>query len=361
MSGLAASHAGSVMGMSQAESPVIKSVDDTQRNVWDQYVLSNPGHSVYHLYAWRDVIREVFAGETHYLAAFSAGRIVGVLPLVRLKSRLFGDFLVSLPYFNYGGILADSEQVVESLWQQAAALAGRLGASHVEMRHVNPMSVSTVRTDKVTMILPLPSSSEALLKQLSSKLRAQIKRPQREGAVSQSGGMELLPEFYAVFARNMRDLGTPVYSPALFAAILQRFPQTARLIVVRVGDKPVAAAFLIGHNGMMEIPWASSLREANHLSVNMLLYWDALKYSIEQGYGGFDFGRCTLDSGTYKFKKQWGAQPRQLYWHYWMKNGGGAPQINHANPKYHLMISAWQRLPLWLANWLGPRLIKHLP
>ncbi len=349
------------MAMFAAESPDIRSIDDSQRDIWNQYVVGNTGHSVYHLYAWRDVIREVFAGETHYLAAFSAGRIVGVLPLGRLKSRLFGDFLVSLPYFNYGGILADSEQVMEALWQRAGLLARNLGASHIEMRHVTPMSASAVRADKVTMVLTLPASSEVLLKQLPSKLRSQIKRPQREGAVTQCGGMELLPEFYAVFARNMRDLGTPVYPQTLFASILQRFPQAARLLVVRLGGKPVAAGFLIGHNGMMEIPWASSLREANHLSVNMLLYWDALKYSVEQGYGSFDFGRSTLDSGTFRFKKQWGAQPRQLYWHYWMKNGGGPPQINHANPKYHLLISAWQRLPLWFANWLGPRLIRHLP
>lgn len=342
--------------------PEVNSIDASQRDLWDQYVLGKADRSVYHLYAWREVIHETFRGETHYLAAFHADRVVGVLPLGRLSSRLFGDFLVSLPYFNYGGLLADSAQAADLLWQHAAKLGERLGVSHIEMRHTAPvLPVSTVRTDKVTMILSLPSSSEALLKQLSSKLRAQIKRPQREGAVTQVGGIELLPEFYRVFAQNMRDLGTPVYAPALFANILRRFPQAAHLLVVRLAGKPVAAAFLLGHNGMMEIPWASSLRAANHLSVNMLLYWEVLKYSVEQGYTSFDFGRCTLDSGTYKFKKQWGAEPKQLYWHYWMKDGGGPPQVNHANPKYHLLISAWRRLPLWLANWLGPKLIKHLP
>lgn len=340
----------------------VRDIADTERAAWDAYVLGHPSHVVYHLYAWRDVIRDAFSGETHYLAAYRQRRIVGVLPLARLSSRLFGDFLVSLPYFNYGGILTDDDSVRQALWSAAIDMGVRLGSTHIELRHLEPvLSVDAVRTDKVTMILALPQTVEALQKQLSAKLRAQVKRPQREGVTAIVGGVELLDEFYKVFSRNMRDLGTPVYAPKLFATILAKFPQAARLVVMRLNDQPVAAAFLIGHNGMMEIPWASSLREFNHLSVNMALYWEVLKYSIEQGYTQFDFGRTTVDSGTYKFKKQWGATSKQLYWHYWMKNGGGPPQINHANPKYHLLIAAWQRLPLWLANWLGPKLIKHLP
>jgi serine/alanine adding enzyme len=340
----------------------VRRIDDDGRGAWDGYVLNCPRRELYHLYAWRDVIRDAFGGETYYLAAFRNEQIVGVLPLARLNSRLFGNFLVSLPYFNYAGVLANDDESVAALWRSAITLGESLGAAHVELRHAAPLlSVQAVRTDKVTMILDLPATADALTKQLPAKLRSQIKRPQREGVVAQVGGVELLDDFYNVFASNMRDLGTPVYGRNLFAIILKYFPDVARLVVIRLKEQPVAAAFVIGHNGMMEIPWASSLREFNHISVNMALYWEVLKYSIEAGYARFDFGRTTADSGTFKFKKQWGAQPKQLYWHYWMKNGGGPPQINHANPKYHLMISTWQRLPLWLANWLGPKLIKHLP
>jgi FemAB-related protein (PEP-CTERM system-associated) len=340
----------------------VQPIDDAGRVEWDAYVASAPHQKLYHLYAWRDVIRTAFGGETHYLAAYRHGRIVGVLPLGRLNSKLFGNFLVSLPYFNYGGVLADDAAASQSLWSAAVELAGRLKCSHFELRHDDQLFPDiAVRTDKVTMLLPLPGSSEALNKQLSSKLRSQIKRPTREGAIGESGGIELLDDFYAVFAQNMRDLGTPVYAPGLFANILRQFPDKARLFVVRVAGKPVAAAFIIGHAELMEIPWASSLREANHLSVNMLLYWEVLKWSADNGYRWFDFGRSTVDAGTFKFKKQWGAEPKQLYWHYWMKDGGGPPKINPSNPKYALLIAAWQRLPLFVANWIGPKLIKHLP
>lgn len=340
----------------------IKLIGDECRHAWNQYVFSNSYHSVYHQYDWRDIMYRTFNTETYYLAAFCMGHIVGVLPLARMKSQMFGDFMVSLPYFNYGGVLASSDRIAFLLWQYATKLGERLGVSHIELRHTESvLPVSMVRKDKVSMILTLPSSSEELFKQLSSKLRSQIRRPQREGALTQVGGQEIIHDFYRVFSKNMRDLGTPVYPKSFFAAILEQFPQATRLIVVRLANKPVAAALLIGHNGRMEIPWASSLREFNHLSVNMQLYWDALRYSIENGHHSFDFGRCTLDSGTYQFKKQWGAKPAQLYWHYWLRSGGDLPYINHTNPKYRLFISLWKCLPLWFANWLGPKLIKHLP
>jgi serine/alanine adding enzyme len=277
-------------------------------------------------------------------------------------SRLVGSEMCIRDSFNYGGVLADSEDITSLLWRSAAKLGEELGVSHIEARHVvSDLQVSMVRTDKVSMVLSLPLTSEELFNQLQSKLRSQIRRPQREGAYTQIGGAELLSEFYAVFSENMRDLGTPVYSLDFFKTILEEFPQASRLLVVRVAKKPVAAAFLIGDHGRMEIPWASSLREYNHLSVNMQLYWDALKYSIENRYRSFDFGRCTIDSGTYNFKKQWGAKPVQLYWFYWVKDGGSMPCINPSNPKYRLFIMIWKRLPLWFSNWLGPKLVKHLP
>jgi FemAB-related protein (PEP-CTERM system-associated) len=206
----------------------------------------------------------------------------------------------------------------------------------------------------------LPESAETLHRQLPSKLRSQIKRPLREGAACVSGGRELLDEFYRVFARNMRDLGTPVYPKRFFSAILEQFPH-ARLLVVRLANAPVASGMVIGHRDTLEIPWASSLRSANALGVNMLLYWEALSCACAQGYRRFDFGRSTPDSGTYRFKRQWGAQPLQLYWHYWLRNRTEPPRLNPSNPRYRLAVSAWQHLPLPLANVLGPLIVRYLP
>jgi FemAB-related protein (PEP-CTERM system-associated) len=330
---------------------------------WDAYVRGAEGAAAYHAYAWRKLIRDVFGHESHYFAAHDpAGKIVGVLPLVRLRSPLFGDFMVSLPFFNYGGVLADSPAVVATLSASAAECAKGLGVSHVELRHTADLCPQwPSRTDKVTMLLPLPESAALLNKQLDAKVRSQIKRPLREGAVASHGGLELLDDYYAVFSRNMRDLGTPVYPKRFFERILQAFPQAARIHVVRLGGEPVAAGFVIGAGDTLEIPWASSLRSANAVGVNMLLYWSVLERACEAGYRQFDFGRSTRDSGTFRFKKQWGAQPKQLTWHYWLRNGGQPPQINPANPKYQLAVKVWQKLPLPVANFLGPLIVKHLP
>lgn len=337
-------------------------VDDPIAVDWDAYVAADPHASIYHEYAWRDVVRSVFGHQTFYLAAREGAQIAGILPLVQLKSRLFGNFLVSLPYFNYGGVLARSARIANALSQRAAHLAGSLGASHVELRHRFAECAGwPARTDKVSMLLKLPHSVDALQKSLSSKLRSQIRRPLREGVECAFGGEELLEQFYTVFAQNMRDLGTPVYPIRFFRAILQAMPQRTTIVVVSLRGAPVAAAILVSYRDTMEIPWASSLREANGVGVNMYMYWRALELAVQRGLAVFDFGRSSLDSGTLRFKKQWGAEPIQLYWHYWLRNGGQLPQLNPSNPKYRLAVAAWQKLPLPLANWLGPHLVKNLP
>jgi FemAB-related protein (PEP-CTERM system-associated) len=330
---------------------------------WNDYVRTDSEASCYHRYEWRGLISRVFGHDSHYLLARDgAGNVAGVLPLVRLRSRLFGDFLVSMPYFNYGGIAAAHPGARSALLEGAASLGRELGVGHVELRHIGNLAPAwPMRTDKVTMRLPLPATPEALNRQLPGKLRSQIKRPTRDGATYVSGGLERLDEFYAVFARNMRDLGTPVYPKRFFAAILETFAREARLFVVHLGGKPAAAGFVLSHGDWLEIPWASSLREFNPSSVNMLLYWSVLEYACNSGFRTFDFGRSTVDSGPYKFKRQWGAEPVPLHWHYWLKAGGEPPRLNPDNPKYRAAIALWQRLPVPVANVLGPLVVRNLP
>lgn len=330
-------------------------------DAWDRYVEANKAASVYHLAAWREVIHRAFGHESVYFYAHGAdGIIKGVLPLVRLKSRLFGDFLVSMPFFNYGGPIADHPQIEVQLVAYANAYAKELGVSHVEYRDDIEISGTPTRMDKVNMLLALPDDEDALWQSFTPKLRAQIRRPQRENIEAAFGGIELLDDFYTVFARNMRDLGTPVYAKSLFARILEAFPAQSRIIIVRLNGKPVGTAFLIGYRDMLEIPWASTIRDVNHLGVNMYMYWEVLRYAIAQGYRVFDFGRSSVDSGTYQFKKQWGAEPKQLYWHYWL-NGSEMPALNPSNPKYKLLINVWKRLPVWLTRLIGPPIVKNLP
>jgi serine/alanine adding enzyme len=333
-----------------------------EQKEWDQYVANNNATSIYHHTRWREVIHTCFRHETfYYYSKNSTGNINGILPLVRLRSRLFGDFLVSMPYFNYGGAVADHPIIEQKLIETANTLAEELGIHHVEYRDDIARGGFPARTDKVCMLLTLPGDEKELWSSFTSKLRAQIKRPQREALDILSGGIEYLDDFYKVFSHNMRDLGTPVYSIFFFRKILSSYTKNTSIIVIRLDGRPVAACFLIGDRNVLEIPWASSLKEANHLSVNMLLYWEALRFAIRNEYSFFDFGRSTIDSGTFRFKKQWGAKPKQLHWHYWLKNSTKIPLLNPNNTKYKLMIEIWKRLPIRFTTLLGPLIVKNLP
>ncbi len=332
-------------------------------DAWDTYVHGSDRCSIYHLSVWKKIISDLFGHAGYYFCSKDAeGKINGVLPLIRLKSRIFGDYMVSMPYFNYGGAIAEQPEIEAALMQAAAESAGGAGLSHVEFRDLASREADwKLRNDKITMILNLPESEEVLWKSLGSKRRSQIKRPLRENPEVLSGGIELLDDFYRVFTINMRDLGTPVYPKVFFERILQTFPDKAAIVSVRMQNEAVAAGFLLGFRGQLEIPWASTLGKVNPLGVNMLLYWEVLKFAIEKGYKRFDFGRCTEGSGTHKFKKQWGSEACQLNWHYWLPAGAELPQLNPNNPKYKAAISVWRKMPVFLTNWLGPKIVKNLP
>ncbi len=332
---------------------------------WNDYVSAQQG-SIYHQTGWRHLIKEVFGHTSHYLyATDETGQVTGVLPLVRLKSLLFGDYLVSMPYFNYGGCIANDALIADALLQESEELRKRLGCSHCEIRASENMldlaNELPCRTDKVAMILELPKDSEELWKSIGAKRRAQAKRPIREGVEFEFGGAELIDDFYHVFSINMRDLGTPVYSKTFFKAIFKWFPEQAKIAVVKLNGEAVGTGFLLGNNAMMEIPWASTLRKVNRIGVNMYLYWNILKQTIEMEYLSFDFGRSSKDSGTLRFKKQWGAEEKQLYWYYQIDAEDQIPQMNPQNRKYKLMINVWKKMPLSLCNTLGPLIVKGLP
>jgi serine/alanine adding enzyme len=330
---------------------------------WDRYVLASPESNGYHLLGWRRVIEEAFGHHTCYvLAKDESGQVRGILPLVMLSSRLFGKFLVSVPFVNYGGVVGDDQEAIACLLNAAIAQAQAHGARHIELRNQQSTGVQLPSSQrKVSMRLDLPKEFGLLWKQFPSKLRSQIRRAQKECMTVRFGGIECVDEFYAVFARCMRDLGTPVYSKRFFHVICRHFPKESRICLVSFHGKPVAAGFLYGFRSVLEIPWAAADKRFNRLAPNMLLYSSVLEHACREGFHVFDFGRSTPDSGTYRFKEQWGARPYQLHWYYWMSQGEDIPQLNPQNPKYELAIKVWRRLPLPVANWLGPHIVKFLP
>jgi FemAB-related protein (PEP-CTERM system-associated) len=335
---------------------------NADRERWEAFVAESAEANCYHQIGWKEVIEKTFGVETFYLLSEEHdGRINGVLPLALLSSVAFGRFLVSLPYFNYGGMCAADADIRTALFDGAVDVARSARARHLELRHTAPVLKVPEKTSKVAMTLELPATSDELWKALSSDIRRKVRRPQKEGITARIEKAEALEAFYSVFTVNMRDLGTPVYPKSLFANIMQQFPDSTWICSVYQGDVALASGFLVGYRDRLEIPWVSSLRASNHLYTNMLLYWTALNFACERHFGIFDFGRSTVGGGTYKFKSQWGAQPRQLHWHYWLKNGGALPELNPQNPKYAMAVRLWQKLPLTVTNWLGPSIVSKLP
>jgi FemAB-related protein (PEP-CTERM system-associated) len=331
---------------------------------WDTYVESHPDATAYHRAAAVAIGREAFGLRTYYLTArLDDGAVSGVLPLVEQSSLMFGRYLISVPFLTYGGILCAGAGAARSLAERAAALGAERSAAHVELRHSAAVDGITlpVRLDKVSMVLELPDSEAALSKQLGAKLRSQIRRADRESPEVVLGGRELLPEFYGVFARGMHELGTPVYPPAFFSVVCDALGERLSVVVVKVRGEVQAAAIVVRHGRNVEVPWAAATGEAKRNAVNMRMYWELLKGAVAAGAAAFDFGRSTVDSGTYRFKAQWGATPRQLHWHYWLARGGELPKLNHSNPKYALAGRLWRQMPLWCANLLGPQIARHLP
>lgn len=350
--------------LANAVSPAIPVTvrDNAPREASDAYVAAHSLGSPYHRHAWMDVINQAFGHETKYLVAETGRGVAGVLPLVFFRSRLFGRFTVSMPFLNYGGILADGPEAERELLDRAIEETRRAGGSYLELRHTRQhFRDLSPKRHKVVMELPLASSVDLQWDALDRKVRNQVRKAEKSGLDVRSGGLELLPEFYAVFAHNMRDLGTPVYSPRFFREVLTTFAECSRVFTVRAHGRPVAASLVHWHDDTIEVPWASALREFNPLCANVLLYWHMVRFAVDRGFRTFDLGRSTPGEGTYHFKKQWGAEPRELVWEYWTAEGQSVPELNTKNPKFELAIRAWQRLPVRVATALGPFVVRNIP
>ena len=339
----------------------VRVIAETSGSAWDAYVSQHSDATVDHLWGWRNIFEGVFGHQPVYLSARRGESLVGALPLVQFHSRIFGRFVVSLPFLNYGGVLADDGAVTEALVARAVDIARQFGARHVELRHVRrQLPDRPCREHKLQLTLPLPEQSDALWSGMDRKVRNQVRKAQKEGLVAVSGGAELVSEFYSVFAHNMRDVGTPVYSRRLFDETLRAFPDRARITVVRHAGQPIAAGLSVSFRDVVIVPWASSLRAYRHLCANMLLYWAMLEQAIAGGFRTFDFGRSSPGGGTHQFKLQWGAREVPFHWEYLLLSGNELPDQGPTNPKFKIAIDLWKHLPLAIAGRVGPVLSRHL-
>ncbi len=328
---------------------------------WPAYLARHENSTIYHDPRWGRILGDACGAKPFYLSAWRNGQQVGALTLMGQRSRLFGDRLCSLPYFDASGVLATDNQAADALLSATESLRESEGYQTLEIRQLNtcPEDVPT-RLDKVTMWLKIPGDSAAMWAQLKTKMRTKVRKTQKNDFSFICGGTELLDDFYDVYSRTMRDLGSPPHGRLIFERVFAEFQAETRIFVVRGGGQVLAASFTLQDKWGFHVPWSGSDVRFRNLGANRFLYWEMLSYAADAGANWFDFGRSTADSGTYEFKREWGAEPVQLYWHYFMSKGKKIPEIRPDSGKYSLMVRYWKKLPLPLARTLGPWIIKQL-
>ncbi len=312
---------------------------------------------------WLAILRDGLGHKPYCIEVRRGTATVGLLPLSFLHTRLFGKFLVGMPYLNIGGVIAEDESVATRLIDQAVKLADELDVRYLELRHDRRWphpALGAESTQKVHMRLDLPADADELWRSFKPKVRNQIRKAEQHGLTVDWGGHELLDDFYRVFAINMRDLGTPVFGRRLFATILDHLGEDAEICVVRHHGAACAVGMLLHGEGIAETPSASSLRQHNALNGNMLLYWSFLRRAIERNQRLFDFGRTTVGSNTHRFKAQWGAQPHPAVWQYYVRQGS-VGEMRPDNPKLQRRIAVWKKLPVWLTRLAGPHIVRGIP
>jgi FemAB-related protein (PEP-CTERM system-associated) len=330
---------------------------------WSEFVRQAQTSTIAHQIGWKDVIAESLGHRPVYLIATNNAKITGILPMFLVRTWWRSRYVVSLPWIDYGGVCAEDTQSERLLLERACEITEQAGAQFMELRSVAASpAVDLITSDKkVTFLLELDAYPEKIWKGFNAKLRNQIRKADKSGLTTEYGGLDKLDLFYKVFSYNMRDLGTPVWGMDFFERILSTFHDSARLILVRKDDKVIAGGLMLSFKDRFYVPSASSYRSYLKYCPNHALYWRVIKDACEKGYKYFDFGRSTWNSNTFNFKKQWTPDPRQLNWQYHLNRVEDIPAVNPSNPKYRLFIGIWQKLPLAVANAVGPKLIKNFP
>lgn len=331
-------------------------------NEWNRLLAGTEGASFCHLYGWRAVMEKTLGHETSWwIARDDEGNVDGLLPLVRVRSKLFGDYLVSMPFLNYGGPTGTPDART-ALAMHAGQRAAALGVDLLELRGriATEAPELTLNQRKLTVVKTLPETPEELWeKGLKAKVRSQVRRPIKEG-MEVTFGHDLLDDFYSVFSATMRDLGTPVLPRAFFAAIREHLADALLFAVVKLDGLPVAAGCGLIYGDELEITWAGSSRAHQRQAPNMLLYWGMMEEATRRGLGAFNFGRCSPDSGTHRFKKQWGSEDEPLPWMQWSPSGVASTPTPDSR-KMEMATKTWSRLPVRVTNVLGPRLSRLIP
>ncbi len=322
--------------------------------------MRSPKATFFHRSGWQQVIGDVFRHDTHYLMARSGDAVTGVLPLAHVRSRLFGNALTSLPFAVYGGVAADDEASAAALEAEAEALARKLGVQHLELRHVERRHPDWPEQDLyVTFRKEILPDEEANMLAIPRKQRAMVRKGIKNGLVAKlDDGVD---RFFALYADNVHRHGTPALPRRYFEALRRTFGADCEVLTVESADgKPLSSVLTFYFRDEVLPYYAGDDVAARDLAANDFKYWELMRRACARGLKVFDYGRSKQGTGPYAFKKNWGFEPTPLHYEYRLLKRDSVPQNNPANAKYKLMIETWRRLPLGVANWLGPFVVRNL-
>lgn len=338
----------------------VETLNNQAMDRWDKYVNSASNATFFHRAGWKTVLERAFGHSTHFLYAQDGGNIVGVLPLAQIKSILFGNSLSSLPFCVYGGIVAENEQAAAALREAACQLAERLKVGALELRNREASDVGwPVKELYFTFRKEIDPSDEVNLKAIPNRQRAMVRKGLKEGLSSEwDDGIERL---YRVYSESVRNLGTPVFSARYLRILRQVFGSDCSVLMITHEGQDVAAVMNFYFRDEV-IPYYGGSTAASRAikGVNHVMYWELMRHSAAQGYRLFDFGRSKAGTGPFSFKKNFGFTPQPLPYEYYLVTSSAVPDVNPLNPKYRLMVNVWSKLPLPVANFVGPFLARSL-
>jgi FemAB-related protein (PEP-CTERM system-associated) len=330
---------------------------------WDAFVQRCPQATFFHLSAWRDIMEEVFDHRTFYLYAERAGEIVGILPLAEVRSRLFGHALTSLPFCVYGGIAAADDAGLETehaLEAKADTLAQALGVQHLEYRNLQLRHEDWPRQELyVTFRKAILAEPEANMLAIPRKQRAMVRKGIKNGLVSEID--HDLERFFALYADNVLRHGTPALPKKFFERLKHSFGEACEVLTVTSPEgKPLSSVLSFYFRDEVLPYYAGDDFAARDLAANDFKYWELMRRACERGCKVFDYGRSKVGTGPYSFKKNWGFEPQPLSYEFRLYKRDSIPQNNPMNPKYRAFIALWKRLPIGVANRLGPHIVRNL-
>ncbi len=339
---------------------------------WDEFVTAHPSGTFFHLSAWREILKNSFEYEPIYLIAEDSQRLCGVLPLVLVKSWLFGRSLVAMPVGVYGGILASSDQAGRKLLDEAMRLAKQHRVRYLELRG-NPFGEFEIeasfngtasswsrKNTYVTFVGEIEPTDEANLARIPRKQRRMVRQGEKFGLKAIFDNHRL-PEFYEVYAESVRNLGTPVYGYSYFKNLVETFGAKCKVLVVEHQGKVIAGVLSFFYRDQVLPYYGGALKESLPVAPNDFMYWELMRYAAANGYKVFDFGRSKEGTGSFNFKRHWGFEPKPLpYWCY-SPDGQSIPDTSPLNPKLQWAIRVWRELPLPITKTLGPHIVRHIP